>query len=53
MLVGLECDGAIIYEAHAQALLQQTVYLAEQQLWYVPATLTGPLRRPQPQAADE
>ena|SRR5687768_11782551 len=53
VLVGLECEGTIIYQASARALLQATHYLADQQLWYVPATLTGPLKRPLPHAVDE
>jgi hypothetical protein len=44
--VSLECDGALIYEAQVQALLQRALYLPDRQLWYVPASDTGPLHPP-------
>ena len=44
--VSLECDGSFIYEAQVQALLQRAIYLPDRQLWYVPASATGPLQPP-------
>ena len=46
--VSLECDGVIIYQAQVKALLRRLAYLADWKVWYVPTTLTGPLKPPLP-----
>jgi hypothetical protein len=51
--VSLECNGVIIFQAQVKQLLQRVTYLADRELWFVPSSLTGPLRPPLPPAKDE
>ena len=53
LAVSLECDGVIIFQANVKALLRRTIYLADRNLWYVPTTLTGPLKPPLPPGPDD
>ena len=42
------CPGMRPYQANVKALLKRAVQVPGQQVWYVPTTLTGPLKPPAP-----
>ena len=47
--VSLVCPGLPTYHAHVKALLKRVLPVPGEPLWYVPTTLTGPLRQALPE----
>ena len=45
IIVRLECAGLPTYHARVQQLLKRMIPVPGTELWYVPTTVTGPLRQ--------
>jgi hypothetical protein len=52
IVVSFICDGHTVYEGRVQAVLKRLVYLPEHKYWFIPTTLTGPLKPPAPRRPD-
>jgi hypothetical protein len=53
IVVSFVCDGQTVYEARVQAVLKRLIYLPDRKQWFIPSTLTGPLKPPVPRRPSE